>query len=41
MAKMTMRVINGVRIRRMTRKIVEDAWCDDSMWVRVAIRRSC
>ena len=29
--KMTMRVISGARIRRMTRKMVEDAWLDDSM----------
>jgi hypothetical protein len=37
--KMTMRVISGARIRRITRKIVEDAWFDDSMctrnWVRL------
>jgi hypothetical protein len=27
-------VISGARIRRMTRKIVEDAWLDDSMCTR-------
>jgi hypothetical protein len=32
--KMTMRVISGARIRRITRKIVEDAWLDDSMCTR-------
>jgi hypothetical protein len=31
---MTIRVISGARIRRMTRKMVEDAWLDDSMWMR-------
>ena len=32
--KMTMRVISGARIRRMTRNMVEDAWLDDSMCTR-------
>ena len=38
MEKMTMRVISGARIRRMTRKMVEDAWLDDSMWARDGTR---
>jgi hypothetical protein len=32
--KMTIRVISGARIRRITRKIVEDAWLEDSMCTR-------
>src|SRR4051794_18559238 len=36
--KMTMRVISGARIRRITRKIVDDAWLDDSRCARAGTR---
>ena len=36
--KMTMRVIRGARMRRITMKIVEDAWLDDWMWARDGTR---
>ena len=36
--KMTMRMISGARMRRITRKIVEDAWLDDSMCTRDGAR---
>ena len=36
--KMTIRMISGARIRRMTRKMVADAWRDDSMCARDGTR---
>src|ERR1700712_5739865 len=38
--KMTIRVISGVRMRRITRKIVEEAWLDDSMCAWDGTRRT-